>query len=82
MNYTFTDSEQKNGENKGASLTNTHRHMANERLNWNVNKKLSTWLNEEHRSKTARFTDNYKKLSAVNKVVYDNLGAYFKSFTV
>ncbi|MCW2480815.1 TonB-dependent receptor [Candidatus Symbiopectobacterium sp. NZEC135] len=82
MNYTFTDSEQKDGENKGASLTNTPRHMANARLNWNVNEKLSTWLKAEHRSKTARFTDNYENLSPANKVVYDNLGAYFKSFTV
>ncbi|MBT9429770.1 TonB-dependent receptor domain-containing protein [Candidatus Symbiopectobacterium sp. PLON1] len=82
MNYTFTDSEQKDGENKGASLTNTPRHMANARLNWNVNEKLSTWLKAEHRSKTARFTDNYENLSAANRVVYDNLGAYFKSFTV
>lgn len=71
MNYTFTDSEQKDGENKGASLTNTPRHMANARLNWNVNEKLSTWLKAEYRSKTARFTDNY-----------ENLSAYFKSFTV
>lgn len=82
MNYTFTDSEQKDGNNKGAALTNTPKHMANARLNWNVNEKFSTWLKVEYRSKTARFTQNYDNLSAANKVVYDNLGGYFKSWTV
>ncbi|MCL2899886.1 TonB-dependent receptor [Brenneria tiliae] len=82
LNYTFTDSEQKDGNNKGARLTNTPKHMANARLNWSVNDKLSTWLKAEYRSKTARFTENYANLSAANKVVHDNLGSDFKSFTV
>lgn len=82
MNYTFTDSEQKDGENKGARLTSTPKHMANARLNWNINEQFSTWLKAEYRSKTARFTQNYDNLSAANKVVYDNLGADFKAFTV
>lgn len=82
LNYTFTDSEQKDGESKGARLTSTPKHMANARLNWNVNDKLSTWLKAEYRSKMARFTDTYDNLSDANKVVYDNLGADFKSFTV
>ncbi|PWC17373.1 TonB-dependent receptor domain-containing protein [Brenneria corticis] len=82
LNYTFTDSEQKDGVDKGARLTNTPKHMANARLNWNVNEKLSTWLKAEYRSKTARFTSNYENLSDANKVVHDNLGSDFKSFTV
>ncbi|MDY4315901.1 TonB-dependent receptor [Pectobacterium actinidiae] len=82
VNYTFTDSEQKGGENPGARLTNTPKHMANARLNWNVNEQLSTWLKAEYRGKTARFTENYDQLSAANKVVHDNLGSDFKSFTV
>ncbi|KGA34494.1 glycosyl transferase [Pectobacterium brasiliense] len=82
VNYTFTDSEQKGGENPGARLTNTPKHMANARLNWNVNEQLSTWLKAEYRGKTARFTENYDQLSDANKVVHDNLGSDFKSFTV
>ena len=82
VNYTFTDSEQKGGENPGARLTNTPKHMANARLNWNVNEQLSTWLKAEYRGKTARFTENYDQLSSANKVVHDNLGSDFKSFTV
>ncbi|MCV9879994.1 TonB-dependent receptor [Brenneria izbisi] len=82
LNYTFTDSEQKDGNDKGARLANTPKHMANARLNWNVNDKLSTWLKAEYRSKMGRFTQNYENLSNANKVVYDNLGSDFKSFTV
>ncbi|WP_409160040.1 TonB-dependent receptor [Pectobacterium sp. B2J-2] len=82
VNYTFTDSEQKGGENPGARLTNTPKHMANARVNWTVNEQLSTWLKAEYRGKTARFTENYDQLSAANKVVHDNLGSDFKSFTV
>ncbi|WP_033851565.1 TonB-dependent receptor domain-containing protein, partial [Yersinia wautersii] len=44
INYTFTDSEQKDGNNKGARLTNTPKNMVNARLNWNINEQLSTWL--------------------------------------
>jgi outer membrane receptor for ferrienterochelin and colicins len=82
VNYTFTDSEQKDGDNKGARLTNTPKHMANARLNWNVNERFTTWLKAEYRGNTARFTQNYDNLSAANKVVYDNLGDSFKSYTV
>ncbi|GBO49411.1 TonB-dependent receptor domain-containing protein [Pectobacterium versatile] len=83
VNYTFTDSEQKGGLNPGAPLTNTPKHMANARLNWNVNDKLSTWLKAEYRDKTARYTQNYSSFtSAAQREAYDDKGAYFKSFTV
>ena len=82
LNYTYTDSEQKDGDNKGAKLTNTPEHMANAKLNWSVNEKLDTWLRAEYRDKTSRFTSKYENLSAANKLVYDELGGTFKSYTV
>ncbi|MDX5626471.1 MULTISPECIES: TonB-dependent receptor [unclassified Brenneria] len=82
LNYTFTDSEQKDGDNQGARLTNTPKHMANARLNWNVNEKFSTWLKAEYRGKTARYTQNYDTLSVPQQAAYDEKGAYFKSYTV
>lgn len=82
LNYTYTDSEQKDGDNKGAKLTNTPEHMANAKLNLVVNDKLDTWLKAEYRDKTARFTSKYENLSTANKLVYDELGANFKSYTV
>ncbi|KFC94507.1 TonB-dependent outer membrane ferrienterochelin/colicin receptor [Leminorella grimontii ATCC 33999 = DSM 5078] len=82
LNYTYTDSEQKDGDNQGAPLTNTPKHMANANLKWNVNDRFSTWFKAEYRGKMARFTQNYENLSAANKVVHDNLGENFKSYTV
>ncbi|WP_409306966.1 TonB-dependent receptor [Pectobacterium sp. B1J-3] len=82
LNYTFTDSEQKDGKNKGARLTNTPKHMANARVNWDVNEKLSTWLKAEYRGKTARYTQNYGSLTDGQKAAYDDKGADFKSYTV
>ncbi|AHG20771.2 glycosyl transferase [Chania multitudinisentens RB-25] len=82
MNYTYTDSEQKDGENRGAKLTNTPEHMANAKLNWAINDKFSSWIKAEYRGEMARFTDNYDNLSNLNKVVYDHLGPNFKSYTV
>jgi outer membrane receptor for ferrienterochelin and colicins len=82
LNYTYTDSEQKDGDNKGAKLTNTPEHMANAKLNWAVNEKLDTWLKAEYRDKTARFTQKYENLSTANKLVYDELGGNFKSYTI
>lgn len=82
LNYTFTDSEQKDGNNQGAPLSNTPKHMGNARLNWNINEQWSGWLKAEYRDQTARFTQNYANLSAANKVVYDNLGPNFKPFSV
>ncbi|MDY6456447.1 TonB-dependent receptor [Acinetobacter faecalis] len=68
-NYTYTDSEQKSGAQKGQPLTNNAKHMANATLNWEVNDKLSTFLTLEHRSK--RF----------NQVITDtNEEIYFKGY--
>lgn len=82
LNYTYTDSKQRGGDNPGAPLTNTARHMANARLNWNMTQTLNTWLAAEYHGKTPRYTSNYENLSAVQKAVYDERGAYLKAWTV
>lgn len=50
-NYTYTDSEQKSGDNKGKPLGNSAKHMANATLDWSVNDRFNTFLTLEHRSK-------------------------------
>lgn len=54
-NYTFTDSEVKEGRNQGRPLNETPRHMANAKLSWQINQDLSTFLGAEYRGK--RFRD-------------------------
>lgn len=78
-NYTFTDSEQKSGDDVGLPLTNTARHMANATLDWAATDRLSLQLNGEHRSRRYRGVDAatgdqlfYKSYTVLN------LGAQFR----
>ena len=81
-NYTYTDSEQKSGDNKGAQLTNTPRHLANASLNWEANDRLNLWLNTEYRGKRSRFTSKYANLDATEKNIYTTLGSKTKAYTL
>ncbi|MDX9766090.1 MAG: TonB-dependent receptor [Ectothiorhodospiraceae bacterium] len=53
-NYTYTDSEQKSGAQKGLPLNNSARHMANATLDWRAMEKLNLFLTVEARSKRYR----------------------------
>ena len=79
-NYTYTDSEQKNGENPGAKLTNTPEHVFHARLNWKATDQLDLWLSGEYRGERDRFLinqENYgNKEKAEYKAVGDELDAY------
>ncbi|WP_343215882.1 TonB-dependent receptor [Erwinia phyllosphaerae] len=82
LNYTYTDSKQRGGDNPGAPLTNTARQMANARLNWNMTPDLSSWMAVEYHGKTPRYITSYNNLSAIEKVVADERGTYLKAWTV
>lgn len=56
-NYTFTDSEQKSGNQAGQPLTGTAKHMLNTTLDWKVNSDLNVYLSMEARSKRYRSWD-------------------------
>ena len=53
-NYTYTDSEQKSGADKGMPLTQTSKHMYNATLDWQPLPKLDVYLTMEKRSKRYR----------------------------
>ncbi len=53
--YTYTESEQKSGEFKGEPLNKQPRHMANALLDWQVNERLSAWLQGNYRSATSDY---------------------------
>ena len=87
-NYTYTDSEQKSGENKGQPLTLTPEHLANMSLNWQASDRLRLWLKGEYRGERARFNSTYANLANANgsysttQSIYDTLGAETKAFTL
>ncbi|MBZ2189810.1 TonB-dependent receptor [Alcanivorax sp. JB21] len=57
-NYTYTDSEQRSGNQKGLPLVNTPEHMANAYLDWFATQDLTVTLGAEARSKRYRGVAN------------------------
>lgn len=78
-NYTWTDSEQKSGNQIGLPLTNTAEHMANLWLNWNVSDTLAVYLQGEFRSDRYRGYDSVtdQQLYFENYSLF-NLGANYQ----
>jgi outer membrane receptor for ferrienterochelin and colicins len=70
-NYTYTDSEQKSGNNKGQPLGNSAKHMANLTLSWEATDALNVFLTSETRTKRYRAWN-----------VATNEALYYKGYTV
>jgi len=87
-NYTYTDSEQKSGADKGQPLTNTPQHLANAKLNWQASARIDLWLRGEYRGERARFSSSYANLAnangsySSNQALYDALGKNTKAYTL
>jgi len=81
-NYTYTESEQKSGDNKGRPLTNTPDHMLNARLNWQATDRLKTWLAYEYRSDTLRYLDARANLTGNDAAVYDQVGNELSAYSL
>lgn len=82
-NYTYTDSEQESGANKGRPLVNTPEHMLNARLNWQATARLKTWLSYEYRSETLRFLDARENVAdADDRAVYDQVGNELSDYSL
>ncbi|MFK4048643.1 ligand-gated channel protein [Acinetobacter venetianus] len=54
-NYTFTDTEQKSGINKGKPLNEMPKHMFNTTADWEINDQFSSWVRVNYRSKTSDY---------------------------
>ncbi|MBJ6136349.1 TonB-dependent receptor domain-containing protein [Marinobacter litoralis] len=72
--YTYTDTEQKSGVNKGAPLTNTPEHVLHARLNWQATSQLNLWLSGEYRGERTRYVSLKENLSAEETAIYQQLG--------
>lgn len=70
-NYTYTDSEQKSGAEKGLPLGNTAKHMVNATLDWKATDSINLFLTSEYRA------DRFDQVNADT-----NEALYFKDSTV
>lgn len=57
-NYTYTDTEQTSGEDKGRPLTNVPAHMLNGSVRYQATDNLNVWLRGEYRSSRYRSEDS------------------------
>ncbi len=69
-NYTFTDSKQQSGDDKGAPLVNTPKHMGNAKITSNLTSRLNAWIGGEFKGQRLRRT------SVGSNMAYDSLGNY------
>ncbi|MBP8064005.1 MAG: TonB-dependent receptor, partial [Acinetobacter sp.] len=54
-NYTFTDTEQKSGVNKGKPLNEMPKHMFNTTVDWQATDTIGTWTRVNYRSETSDY---------------------------
>ena len=83
-NYTYTDSEQKSGTNKGLPLNNTAKHMLNATVDWQAMPKLNLFLTMEARAKRYNRVIDGKRIDYKDYEVF-HLGASYeinKNFTI
>ncbi|WP_346796072.1 TonB-dependent receptor [Halomonas sp. Bachu 37] len=75
-NYTYTDSEQKSGDDAGDPLTDTPEHAINATLRWQTTAKLDTWFSAEYRSERYRSRERVRGAPS-----FDDLGD-FKAYSL
>lgn len=73
-NYTYTESEQKSGENAGQPLYATPKHMLNSRLKWLAGENYSFWISGEYRSERYRSPD--RRATSTAKATWGDYSAY------
>ncbi|QJD58332.1 TonB-dependent receptor [Pseudomonas sp. gcc21] len=73
-NYTYNDSEQKSGPDKGEPLTNTPEHMLNASIHWDATQRLGLWFKGEYRSERARYTQRYANLEPDDQALQRQVG--------
>ncbi len=74
QSYTYTDSEQKSGANKGNPLNDIPKHMFNAGLDWDINDQVYVWSQLNYRGETAGNSDDEKTPS----YTFVDLGAVYK----
>lgn len=72
--YTYTDSEQTSGQNKGKPLNDIPKHMFNAGLDWDLNDQVYLWTQLNYRGKTAGTSQNIQTPS----YTFADIGAVYK----
>ncbi|MFU8927428.1 TonB-dependent receptor domain-containing protein [Acinetobacter puyangensis] len=74
QSYTYTDSEEKSGANKGKPLNNISKHMFNAGLDWDLTDQVLLWTQLNYRGKTIGDSNGVETPS----YTFVDLGAVYK----
>ncbi|PSS56526.1 ligand-gated channel protein [Pseudomonas sp. BBP2017] len=77
-NYTFTDSEQKSGPQKGKALNQMPRHMVNATLDWQTTDQLGTWVRLNYRGKTSDYLGRTTMSDGTPSYTFVDLGGTYR----
>jgi len=75
-NYTWTRTEQTEGENKGAPLNNRPRHMFNASVDWTPDIGIKVWARTSWRSKTLEMPRGDQRIR-INSYAFTDLGVQY-----
>jgi len=75
-NYTWTQTEQTAGENKGAPLNNRPRHMLNASVDWMPHASFKAWARTNWRSKTLEMPRGDQRIS-INSYAFTDVGMQY-----
>lgn len=76
--YTYTDSEQKSGENKGQPLTQVPMHLASANINWQVIDNVNTWVKATYRGKDSQPITIDSRSTVAKSLALMDMGANWK----
>jgi len=77
--YTYNDSEQKSGDNKGQPLTQVPMHLASSNINWLMNENINTWAKVTHRGKDSQPITIGSRSTVAKSLTTMDLGANWKA---
>ncbi|USD27930.1 TonB-dependent receptor [Pseudoalteromonas sp. SCSIO 43201] len=72
--YTYSDSEQKSGDNKGQPLTQVPMHLTNAGANWQVSESFSTWAKVTYRGKDSQPITIGSRSTVAKSLTYMDIG--------
>lgn len=77
-NYTYTDTEQKSGVNKGKPLNEMPKHMFNLTSDWEINDQFEAWGRLNFRSKTSEYLSRTSMAKGKPAYAMLDLGVNYK----
>ncbi|KMJ44096.1 outer membrane siderophore receptor [Xenorhabdus khoisanae] len=76
-NYTYTESEQKSGKEKGIALNKVPKHMVNATLNWQALPEMETWARVNFRSKSTDYIYRGQPRAGTPSYTFVDLGVSY-----